>query len=337
MNEAVPPVTTIDGVPGAVRIRDRVIFHDLSRPPEDDMGEVLCGLKRSPRRIAPKYFYDSIGAALFDRITELPEYYLTRLEREIYRQYGLEIAAAVGPRQVLIEPGSGSSDKIRLLLDALRPGAYVPLDITRSHLLRAAEELAVQFPWLQVHAVRADYSDGVILPDSLPARSRLVFFPGSTIGNFEPPEAERFLGHLRAACEDDGALLIGVDLVKDAEVLHAAYNDAAMVTAEFNLNVLQHVNRVAEADFDTDAFRHVAYFNAAESRVEMHLESLRDQQVRLADESIRLVEGERIHTENSYKYGVRDFHALAQQAGFEPVDTWCDARDWFSVHLLRAA
>ncbi len=314
----------------------RLFFHDRPRPPADLRGEILAGLRERPRRIAPKFFYDARGAGLFDRITEQPEYYLTRTERELFQRHHADMAAAAGRGRTLIEPGSGSSEKVELLLDSLRPRAYVPLEITESHLQRAAEHLVERYPWLHVHAVCADYSHGLDLPAELPADARLLFFPGSTIGNFEPPAARRFLGYLRQACGDDGALLIGVDLRKDPAVLNAAYNDAAAVTAAFNLNVLTHINRVADGNFDPALFLHRAFFNDRQGRVEMHLESLARQRVTVAGEVFEIGAGEMIHTENSYKYRLSEFQDLAEAAGFQPRHTWCDERQWFSVHLLDA-
>lgn len=315
----------------------QLFFHYHPRPAEDVIGELLAGLGGDPKRISPKYFYDSRGAALFDRITEQPEYYLTRVERRIYLDFARSIADEVGSGRVLVEPGSGSSEKVELLLDALQPAAYVPVEITESHLRRAAHHLAVQYPWLEVHAVCADYSGGMNLPDALPEAPRLLFFPGSTIGNFEPDDARRFLGHLRRASGEEGALLIGVDLRKDTALLNAAYNDAEGVTAAFNLNVLDHINRIAGTDFDCSRFNHQAFFNEAESRIEMHLASDCAQTVSMGDVRFHFAEGETIHTENSYKYSLEEFRQLAISAGFEPRDTWVDEHRLFSVHLLDAA
>lgn len=310
-------------------------LHRRSQAPVDVVRELVDGLTRSPRLISPKFFYDSRGAALFDRITEQPEYYPTRVERQILVERGDTIARAAGTDRVLIEPGSGSSQKIELLLDQLRPAAYVPLEITESHLLEASQRLTGRFPWLRIEAMCADYSTGMELPDELPAEPRLVFFPGSTIGNFEPPAARAFLQGLRRLAGAHGRLLIGVDLRKDPAVLNAAYNDAAGITAQFNLNVLRHVNRVAGADFDPRAFRHIAFFNESAGRIEMHLESTREQAVAIDGRVLRLQAGERIHTENSYKYSLAEFTALALSAGFRPGHVWCDPARWFSVHLLE--
>jgi len=318
------------------RLSPRLFFHRLPQARENLVGELLDSLQRQPRHIAPKFFYDSAGARLFDHITRLPEYYPTRLERQIFIRYKAEMAAEVGTGRVLIEPGSGSSEKVALLLDALRPSAYVPVEITESHLLAAARHLVERNPWLRVHAVCADYSNGMQLPAEIPPGPRLVFFPGSTIGNFEPATARRFLRHLHSACGDKGMLLIGVDLRKDPAVLNAAYNDSAGVTARFNLNILNHVNRLARGNFATANFRHLAFFNDRQSRVEMHLESRCNHRVRLARTGLPLAAGERIHTENSYKYTPEGFRALAAQAGFSAHRTWLDSNGWMSVHLFDA-
>lgn len=312
----------------------RLVFHYCDRPYENTIDELLAGLSEPIPRIAPKFFYDTRGAELFDAITRLPEYYLTRAEHEIFCTHRRSIAEAVGAGRVIIEPGSGSSEKVELLFDALMPSSYVPVEITESHLVAAAQRISGRYPWLDVHAVCADYSQGLPLPRELPGSARLVFFPGSTIGNFEPAEAISFLCHLNRACGVGGRLLIGVDLRKEPDILHAAYNDAAGVTARFNLNVLDHVNRISGSDFDPAGFRHVAFFNDVQSRVEMHLESLRRQTVTL-NGSQRLFEtGERIHTENSYKYSQEHFLDLAQRAGFKARARWLDSEGLFAVHLL---
>jgi len=328
----------VDSSPGRpVTPLSRLNFHRQPQPREDLVGELLNGLRQPPRSIDPKFFYDSRGARLFDHITRLPEYYPTRVERQIYHSHSLEMAEELGSGRVLIEPGSGSSEKVTLLLEALRPDAYVPLEITESHLLEASKRLVNRYPWLTVHAVCGDYSNGIDVPAGVPGGTRLLFFPGSTIGNFEPAGARRFLSRLHRACGEGGSLLIGVDLRKDPAVLNAAYNDAAGVTACFNLNALHHINRLADGDFDAANFRHRAFFNEDENRVEMHLESLRTQTVTLARESLSLARGECIHTENSYKYTVDGFHALAAGSGFEPRRVWQDKAGWFSVLLLDAA
>jgi dimethylhistidine N-methyltransferase len=312
----------------------RVHFHDLHPTPADMRAEVLAGLALPQKRLSPKFFYDAEGSRLFDAICELPEYYPTRTEIGILRRHGAAMAARLGREALLIELGSGSSLKIRTLLEALRPAVYMPVDISKEHLLRSAEALAAAFPGLDVHAVCADYSSAFVLPVDHHDHPRAAFFPGSSVGNFEPPAAARFLARVGQILGPGGRLLIGVDLIKDPRRIEAAYNDADGVTAAFNLNLLTRINRELGADFDLDGFRHEAVFNAGLSRVEMHLISTRPQQVRLAGRSFDFAEGESIHTESSYKYRVDGFHALAAEAGFTAEQVWTDAEDLFSVHCL---
>jgi dimethylhistidine N-methyltransferase len=313
---------------------DAVHFHDLHPARADMRAEVLAGLASPQKRIAPKFFYDAAGSRLFDAICTLPEYYPTRTEIAILREFGAEMAQRLGRDALLVELGSGSSLKIRVLLEALRPAVYMPVDISRDHLLDSARALASTFPELQVHAVCADYSVPFVLPVELHDHPRAAFFPGSSVGNFEPADAERFLRRVGEMLGRGGRLLIGVDLVKDHSVLNAAYNDAAGTTAAFNLNLLQRINRELDGNFDLDAFRHEAFFNDELSRIEMHLISTRDQQVRVSGESFDFREGESIHTECSYKYRIERFHALARRAGFEPEQVWTDADELFSVQCL---
>jgi dimethylhistidine N-methyltransferase len=279
---------------------------------------------------------------LFNQICEQPEYYPTRTELQITRDHADEIAAAIGAGCVLVEYGSGSSLKTRILLDHLRePTAYVPIDISREHLLRSSRALAASYPGLAVRPVWADYTGEFHLP-TIDGRERrrggrvVAYFPGSTIGNFEPTEARQFLESVRRVCGRGGSLLIGVDLKKDPSLLNAAYNDAAGVTAAFNLNLLTRINRELGANFDTSAFEHHAFFNAAAGRVEMHLVSRRRQRVELGDgASISFEPGETIHTENCYKYTLASFRALAAEAGYRPEQVWTDEAGWFSVHYLH--
>lgn len=324
-------------LPPAPTAHPRLVFHQQHRSTDHPRDEILAGLRHQTRYISPKFLYDETGAELFDRITEQPEYYLTRTERQILLQNRAEMCAAVGTGKVLIEPGSGVCEKVELLLEQLQPSLYIPLDISERHLHCAAQRLVDRYPWLRIQAVSCDYTQGLELPDDLPASTRLLFFPGSTLGNFEPAVACQFLSCLRQACGADGALLIGVDLRKDATTLNAAYNDRAGMTAAFNLNILRHVNRLADGDFDPSRFRHRAFFNEQHSRIEMHLESLVEHDVTLGDELFHFAAGETIHTENSYKYTVADFQRLSHTAGFALVNTWCDDAERFSVNLLRAA
>jgi dimethylhistidine N-methyltransferase len=311
-----------------------VHFHDLHPTAADMRAEVLAGLGLARKRIAPKFFYDAAGSRLFDAICALPEYYPTRTEIGLLRRHGAEMAARLGRDALLVELGSGSSLKIRVLLQALRPAVYMPVDISKDHLLCSAEALAAAFPELQVHAVCADYSAPFSLPVDDHEHPRAAFFPGSSVGNFEPADAERFLRRVGDLLGPGGRLLIGVDLIKDQRRLEAAYNDAEGVTAAFNLNLLARINRELGGDFQLDAFRHDAWFNTEQSRIEMHLVSTREQQVRVAGRRFGFREGETIHTECSYKYTVDDFHRLARRAGFEPEQVWIDSERLFSVHCL---
>jgi dimethylhistidine N-methyltransferase len=297
--------------------------------------DLLRGLSETPKRIDCKYFYDKRGSELFDEICELPVYYPTRTEVSIMRRYGEEMAAAVGERCLLMEYGSGSSLKTRILLDRLRkPVGYVPIDISREHLIEASGRIRANYPALPVHPLWADYTTGVILPRVSEAARRVAFFPGSTISNFEPEDAVRFLRRVRTTCGRGGGLLIGVDIKKDPNLLHAAYNDASGITARFNLNVLARANREAGATFDVASFMHYAFYNAIFGRIEMHLVSRREQTVRIGKRLIQFREGEAILTEYSYKYTPAEFAELAQQAGYRVDRVWIDENRLFTVQYL---
>jgi dimethylhistidine N-methyltransferase len=299
------------------------------------LHDVLTGLSCRQKAISPKYFYDAAGSRLFDRICDLPEYYPTRTETAILRNSAASIAARAGWDVALVEFGSGSSTKVRILLDALRlPAAYVAIDICGPHLTAAAQTLQRDYPQLAITAVEADFTQEVRLPDSLRGKKRLGFFPGSTIGNFSPDEAELFLHKAARSLGPGGDMLVGVDLKKHGAVLHAAYNDHAGVTAAFNLNLLVRINRELRGDFDIKSFRHRAVYNAAAGRIEMHIESLKPQTVRIAGDVFTFREGETIHTENSYKYTVESFHRLVNKAGWRISDTYLDAEKLFSMHYL---
>jgi dimethylhistidine N-methyltransferase len=303
----------------------------------DFARDMLNALGQSPHSISPKYFYDSAGSRLFDRICELPEYYPTRTELSMLAQRAAEIAALAGPRAEIVEFGAGSCAKVRLLLQAFdRPARYLPIDISGDHLHASAAELRREFAGLDVLPVAADYTQRLLLPASLPgAGRRLGFFPGSTLGNFTPDEALHFL-RVAGRVLRGGALLLGADLVKDPSVLHAAYNDAQGVTAAFNLNLLARANRELGADFALDQFAHYAFYNAPLQRIEMHLISRRNQTVSLCGRRFELAEGESMHTENSYKFTIDGLRALALSAGFTPGPVWTDPRQLFSVHWLHA-
>lgn len=311
-----------------------IYFYDQQPVQASLHDEVIQGLSKHPRTLAPKFFYDERGSQLFDAICNTPEYYLTRAETEILEQNAAEIAHMIGSGCLLVEPGSGNSQKVRRLLAEINPHAYMPMDISGDYLRTAAEEIASDYPWLDVHAACTDYTVPLDLPYSPPNARKIAFFPGSSIGNFEPQEAAAFLSNIAHMVEPDGGLLIGVDLKKSPEILNAAYNDAQGITAEFNLNLLSHINRELDADFNLDGFRHHAFYNEDESRIEMHLVSHSKQRANIGSLQFEFAEGESIHTENSYKYHMDEFHHLAIRAGFTPVKTWIDSAQLFSFHYL---
>ena len=305
-------------------------------PGAADFARALVdGLRAVPKRVPCKYLYDDAGSALFERICDLPEYYPTRTELGLLERHADEIARHIGDDAELVEFGAGSGVKVRLLLDALaRPRAYVPIDISGPHVCAAADRLAADYPALAVRPVVADYTRSFELPAAAGAR-RVGFFPGSTIGNFAPDEAVRFL--LRASrLLKGGGLLVGVDLVKDPAVLHAAYNDTAGVIAAFNRNLLERANRELDAYFDLDRFAHYAFYHPLAQRIEMHLVSLEHQRVRAAGEEFVFAAGEALHTEDSYKYTLDGFRALAVRAGFVPAAVWSDPQQRFSLHWLES-
>jgi len=313
------------------------VFHDLA-PGEDSFRDaVLNGLSAEPKTLPCKFFYDARGSELFEEITRVPEYYLTRTEIAILETHAADIAAHIGPHSRLIELGSGASRKVRILLEALKsPAAYVPVDISGEHLRQAAERLSRDFPDLPVVAVCADYTRPFKLP-SLPgpAGKRVGFFPGSTIGNFEPEGVVRFLANCAALLGPGGELVIGADLKKDPAVLNAAYNDRAGTNAAFNLNLLERINRELDGDLAIDRFAHFAFYSEANGRVELYVKSLTEQTARIAGVHVDFARDELIHTENSYKYAVPEFRALAARAGFRAVDAWTDRAELFSVQYFR--
>ncbi len=315
--------------------KKRVALYDAHPGSADLRREVLAGLAASPRVIAPKFFYDEPGSALFDRICELPEYYQTRTEMDILQRALPDLAGLVGAESLLIELGSGASRKVRLLLERLRPGGYVGVDISKEFLLASTAELARDYPWLEVHAACVDFSAGLDIPHCDLSMHKMVFYPGSSIGNFCPDEAVHLMGDIGRLVGVGGHLLIGVDLKKPVGILHAAYNDAQGVTADFNLNLLRRIRRELDTDLDPESFEHYAFYNPTAGRVEMHLLSRIGQAIRVEGETFRFGAGEGIHTENSYKYSVDEFAALAARAGFRQQAVWQDADALFSVQLLQ--
>jgi dimethylhistidine N-methyltransferase len=297
---------------------------------------VVHGLSASVKALPPWLFYDATGAVLFERICDLPEYYPTRTELSILTTCAPALAQHAGPNAALIEYGSGAGTKVRLLLDELEtPQAYVPVDVSQEQLMAVAAERGAQYPGLRVLPVCADYTKPLELPQLPPSWRRIAFFPGSTIGNFHPTEAAAFLHRVRHTVGVRGGMILGVDRRKDPQVLHAAYNDAAGVTAAFNRNLLVRLNRELDATFDLETFRHVAFFNDEASRIEMHLESTIAQKVRVADAVIAFEAGETIHTECSYKYDEERLRELVEESGFRIETLYTDANDWFWVVWLQ--
>jgi L-histidine N-alpha-methyltransferase len=314
-----------------VVLRDRTPAHELL------VAEILAGLGERPKRIPPKYFYDERGSRLFDAICELPEYYPTRTETAILRTHGAAIAEAIGDDALLVEYGSGSSIKTRLLLDRLpRLAAYVPVDISRSHLAACAQALADDYPRLRILPVCADFTQPFALPPEVrEARRRVAFFPGSTLGNFEPAEAVALLAQMRALVGPGGGAVIGADRVKPVDVLRAAYDDAQQVTAAFNLNVLVRLNREFGADFHVEGFTHHAPWVEAQQRIEMRLVSRERQSVHVAGERFEFDAGEYILTECCHKFTPQRIAALAAEAGWATRKTWSDAGLLFDEHYLE--
>lgn len=298
---------------------------------------MIAGLKGAPKSLPCKFFYDEAGSILFDHICELPEYYPTRTELALLERHAEEFAALIGPDAELVEFGAGAGRKVRLLLDALEtPRGYLPIDISGDYLQGVAAQLAADYPGLRVRSVIADYTKPFALPAKMAGARRVGFFPGSTIGNFPRAEAIAFL-RMAADKLSGGGLLIGVDLVKDPARLHAAYNDAAGVTAAFNKNILARANAELGANFDLDAFAHHAFYDPRAQRIEMHLVSLARQRVRLLGQDILFAEGETMHTEDSHKYTLDGFRSLAREAGFSPRAAWTDPDKLFSIHWLESA
>jgi dimethylhistidine N-methyltransferase len=303
----------------------------------DFAGDVIAGLSARPKQLSPKYFYDEFGAQLFEEITRLPEYYPTRCELAILEKHAAEMAAFVPADAALIEFGSGSTRKARMVLNAAPAiAAYVPVDISSEMLQQEAAELRRDYPRLTVLPVEADFTKPFNLPRGISGRPRVGFFPGSTIGNFEPHAAAAFLSHAASMLGKNSTLIIGFDLVKDVSVLNAAYNDAAHVTARFNLNLLTRINRELGGNFDLGAFCHQAFYNTERHRIEMHLASRKRQKARVAGRSFEFRAGETIHTENSYKYTLQSFGAMARGSGWTPAAAWTDPNGYFSVQALKS-
>jgi dimethylhistidine N-methyltransferase len=317
--------------------RRRSLLQDLTQGQQRFLAEVLSGLRKPQKELPSKYFYDERGSRLFERICGLEEYYIPDTEASIMEDNIDEMVELIGPGVQLIEYGSGDCIKVRLLLDYLHDVvAYLPIDISQNQLLRVSEDMALQYPEMEILPVCADYTSDFKLPVPKRRSQRIVvYYPGSTIGNFDPIPAKNFLEHIAGVCGVGGGLLIGVDLKKDPSLLHNAYNDREGVTAAFNLNLLRRINIELDADFQTDWFEHYAFYNPAEGRVEMHLVSLKEQVVNIGNHSIFFAQGESIWTESSYKFNLEEFRQLAATAGFKVRKVWTDDRQWFSVQYLE--
>jgi L-histidine Nalpha-methyltransferase len=315
-----------------------VRFYNFLTEGPSFLDDVLAGLARPQRAIPPKYFYDERGSKLFEAICELPEYYPTRTEMAIMERHIDEMVRLLGADTQLIEFGSGASVKTRLMIERAAPSLYVPIDISEAQLRSACAELSRRFPWLNINGVVADFTRPLRLPEfiGVPIRRKVVYFPGSTIGNFTPEEAFQFLGRVREMVGPGGMLLIGVDLKKDKRTLDAAYDDSRGVTAEFNLNLLARINRELGGDFQLRRFRHKAFYDEHQGWIEMHLESLYQQIVHVGGQHFEFHAGETIHTEISCKYSVEEFQGLARKARFHPEHVWTDPQHLFAVHAMMA-
>ena len=314
----------------------RIRFYD-HKPKSVSLYEaVIDGFSRPNKSLPPKFFYDERGSYLFDQICDQPEYYLPDIERNLLIRHRHHIADLIGKGRVVIEPGAGSLTKIRLLLEQLEPDAFVPMDISGRYLQAACRDLAEDYPELDIHGVCVDFTHSMPLPDMISDAPRLAFFPGSSLGNFHQHEASQFLSMIRKTIGKDGMLLIGVDTKKPADILNAAYNDAAGITAEFNLNLLHRILNELEADLDVNNFDHHAFYNQNKGRIEMHLVSQREQRVRVGEHDFHFKSGESVHTECSYKYSPDEFISLAAEAGMEPVHYWLAEDQLFGMYLLRS-
>ncbi len=312
----------------------QVTFHD-HKPKESNLySAILYGFSQSAKTIPPKFFYNERGSRLFDEICDQPEYYLPDAEKTVLNRCVNEIAEITGENRVIFEPGAGNLSKIRLLLDVLKPIAYVPMDISSDFLKSAAAGLAGDYPWLPIHAACVDFTHSLPLPEAVPDKPRLAFFPGSSLGNFHRAEAKEFLLMIRQALGREGMLLIGVDTKKSVSVLNAAYNDAAGITAKFNLNLLWRIRHELQAECEPDNFDHHAFYNRDEGRIEMHLVSQREQAVRINGHRFSFDPGETVQTECSYKYAPEEFLALATDAGLQPIKHWLAKDELFAVYLL---
>lgn len=298
--------------------------------------ELIKGLCADEKYINPKFFYDEYGSQLFEQIMQLPEYYPSRTEMALLEKHKFEIAETIGKNKILIEPGAGNCEKVQYILPSLKPKCYMPIDISADFLFECAEKLQNKFPYINIHAVADDMKAKVSVPEKFLNNEKIIFYPGSTIGNYKPSDALEFLRHVRELAGEDGGLLIGVDLQKDKKILDAAYNDKDGITALFNLNSLNHVNKLLDIELNVELFEHVAFYNEEHCRIEMHLECKANHYCHLDnDEKISFSESERIHTEYSYKYTIDSFSQLAAEAGLTLENYWIDDNELFSVQYYK--
>lgn len=338
LNQTKPPLPTPESSE-SMPDNQRLALHDFEPSTETFLEDVLTGLAREPKRLSSKYFYDERGSALFDEICELDEYYLTRTELAIMREHAGAMAERIGPQAMLIEYGSGSGIKTRLLLDVLpSPACYVPVDISREHMAQSAAELNQLYPELEVLPVCADFTEPFDLPRCQASpRRQVVYFPGSTLGNFSPSAARQLLASMVKLVGPGGGLLLGIDLQKEPALLEAAYNDSLGITAEFNRNLLRRIRNELGGELDLEGFQHTSFYNSAAGRIESYLESRREQTIRLDGQEFTLAAGERIGTEYSHKYDLDQFRQVAAEVGLQYEEVWTDPRRWFAVLLLKVA
>lgn len=300
-----------------------------------EQQDILDGLTQDNKSINPKYFYDHRGSKLFEKITELDEYYPTRTELTILQKHAQDIALYIQNGSLIIEPGAGNCTKIEYLLEAIHPAVYVPQDVSEEFLVKSAERLSARYPWLIVEPIASDFSEPILIPEKYQNYTRHVFYPGSTIGNFEPEDAVQFLKNMHNLVSRGGGVLLGVDLHKDNDTLNAAYNDEEGITAEFNLNTLRHINQILGSEIDITQFKHRALYNQQQQRIEMYLESRANQEYSLLGHTVGFHRGELIHTEHSYKYTLDGIAQLAEKAGFRLQKSWLDDDELFSVNYLQ--
>jgi len=317
-------------------IAEQVVFHDHKPKQLSLYDAVIDGFSKESKSLPPKFFYDERGSHLFDQICNQPEYYLPTIERRLLLNNRQQIIDLVGKERVVIEPGAGSLAKIRLLLDDLQADTYVPMDISADYLQTASNNLAQEYSELDIHAVCVDFTHSIPLPNTLSDSPRLVFFPGSSLGNLHYQEARRFLSMIQETIGKNGLLLIGVDTKKHNDILHAAYNDVAGVTAEFNLNLLHRIDKELDSELEISNFDHHAFYNSDKGRIEMHLISLCDHRMRIGSHDFQFKSGETIHTECSYKYTPEEFLALAKEAKLQAVDYWLAENEMFGMYLLKS-